>query len=98
MDLQSPRLQNLTTPKMKYSPTCTYGNTMKWMGKRVYGHTQLEDLLKLELDHNSLGGFDKYLSNFKDMFKKLEECGQGLFDYQQHSFSYMELSMKTSLA
>ena len=55
--------------------------------KHVYGHNQLEDLLQLELHYNSLGGFDKYLSNFKDMCHKLEECGQGLSYDQQHTFS-----------
>ena len=66
--------------------------------KRVYGHTKLEDLLQLDLHYNYPGDFDKYLSNSEDMCQKLKECGQGLSDDQQNTFSYMELSMKTTMA
>ena len=41
--------------------------------KCVYGHNQLEELLQLNLHYNYLGGFDKYLSIFKDMCQKTEE-------------------------
>ena len=40
--------------------------------KRVYGHTELEDLLQLEIHYNSPVGFDDYLSNSKYMCQKLE--------------------------
>ena len=59
--------------------------------KRVHGHTQLENLLQIELQYNSLVGFDDYLSNLKDMFQKLEECSQGLSDEQQHTFLLNEI-------
>ena len=54
-----------------------------YRGKLIYGHTQLKDLLQLGLHYNSLGGFDNYISNFEDMWQKLEEFGQDLSDDQQ---------------
>ena len=52
----------------------------------LYGDNNINDkmqliyILSLELHYKPPGGFDKYLSTFEDLCKKLETCDQGLMD------------------
>ena len=48
MDLQSPRLEILTIPKMESSPTRTYGNIITCTGTNAY-----MDILNLKTCYNS---------------------------------------------
>ena len=43
--------------------------------KRVYAQGQLHKIMSLELNYNSLGGFDKYLSLFEDLCERMVEAG-----------------------
>ncbi len=54
--------------------------------KRVYAQGQLHKIMLLELNYNSPGGFDKYLSLFEDLCERMVEAGEPLSESQKHTF------------
>jgi len=53
--------------------------------KRVYGTSVLNEVLQLELNNNSPGGFDFYLSKFEEYSTQLDDYDQGPSEQQKHT-------------
>lgn len=51
--------------------------------RKAYGIKCLQDLMKLKLESNTPGGFDKYLSDFETTIEHMEEAEQGLKETQK---------------